>query len=59
MLGWVHSSEGKEGSGGEGLGGSWEAESCRGGGEEKEDDRVPPVTLEQGVRKRGCPIGGG
>jgi len=27
--------------------------------EEEENSRVPPMTLEQGVRRRDCPIGGG
>jgi len=36
-----------------------EAEGCRGGGEEKEDDGVPPATLRRGARGRGRPIGGG
>ena len=50
--------EGKEWSGEEGPGGSWEIESCGGEGEEKEDNRVSPATSGQGVRRRGCPIGG-
>ena len=34
-------------------------EGCGGGGEEEEDKRVPPATLGQSARGRGCPIGGG
>ena len=56
---WACSSEGKEGSRREDPGRSWEAESCRGGGEKKEDDGVPPTAPRQGVRGRGHPIGGG
>ena len=35
-----------------------EAEGCGRGGEEEEDDGVPPAALRQGARGRGCPIGG-
>jgi len=34
-------------------------ESCEEGGEEKEDNGVPPVTLGQDARERGHPIGEG
>ena len=54
----MRGSESKEGSRGEGLGGSREAEGYKGGGEEEEDDGVPLATLGQGARGRGCPIGG-
>ena len=56
-LGWARGLEGKEGSEGEGPGESWEVESCRGEGKEKEDDGVSLVTLGQGVKRRGHPIG--
>ena len=53
------SSESQERSGGQGQGRGREAEGCRGGGEEEEDEGVPPVTPGQDARRRDCPIGEG
>ena len=59
MLDWVHGSEGKEGSGGEGLGESQETKSYRKKEKEKENIERPPISLRQDTRGRSCPIGGG
>ena len=59
MLGWVHSSEGKEESRGKDQGESWEAEGC--GEEEKEEENsgVPPTALRWGAREKSHLFGGG
>ena len=55
-LGWVCSSEGKEGSRGKGQEGSWEAEDCGRRGEEEKDSGVPPTALRQDARGRSHPF---
>ena len=59
MSDWVHGSEGKEGSGGEGLEESQETKSYREKEKEKENIEIPPISLRQDTRGRSCPIGGG
>ena len=49
-------SESQERSGGQGQGRGQEAEDCRGGGEEEEDNGVSLATPGRGARGRGCPI---
>jgi len=38
---------------------SHNTEGCGGGGEDEEDNGVPPAALRQGARGRGRSIGGG